>query len=305
MIELPNTIVKAAHTNPRTIVLYSKPKQGKSTVLSGLCDSLLIDTEKGSEFIDAFKVAVDNFEDLREVARAIYAKGTTNPDGSKKPYSPPYKYLIIDTLTRIDEWSEIEGTFKYMDKPQGKSFNRVGGVKGGEKIPLNDPNFETVHEIGQGFGYRYSREVVINFFNSFNTLAPHIIYSCHVKDKFVGTTSTGGEIATKEINLTGKLKDIIASKVDTIVYGFRDQNKFVFTFAGDTGSRSPHLSGKKIVISEMFDIDEKEYNEAQKKSGEVTNRFRIGNIQYDKIKLANNTNMYQRLEFYWDKIFLK
>ena len=95
---------------------------------------------------------------------------------------------------------------------------------------------------------------MVNFFQSFNTLAPHIIYNCHVKDKFVGSNTSGAEIVTREINLTGKLKDIIASKVDTIAYGHREKNDFVLSFADDTGSRSPHLSGKKIELRKVIQV---------------------------------------------------
>lgn len=254
MIQLPDGIIKAAHRNPRTMLIYSKPKQGKTTILSGLPGLLVVDTENGSDFVDALKVKVNNFTELRELANAILDKGWNQ---EKQIYVPPYQYIAVDTLTRIDEWSEIEGTYNYMDKPQGKSHNRVGNVKGGEKIlNPNHPEFETVHEIGQGFGYRYSREAVLKFFEAFNRLAPHIIYICHVKDKFVGVTSTGTEIVTKQINLTGQLKDIIASKVDTIAYGSREKDKFLLKFADDTGSRSPHLSGKVITVSEKLENGE-------------------------------------------------
>ena len=245
---IPDGIVKAKHKNPRTMLVYTKPKLGKTTIMTGLKNHLIIDTEDGSDFVDGHIAKVHNFDELRLVAGEIYVKGF-NP--VTKIYTPPYDYIIIDTLTRIDEWSEIEGTFKYMDKPQGKSFNRIGGVKGGTKIlDPNDPNFETVHEIGQGFGYKYSRDTVVNTFMSINTLAPHVIYNCHVKDKYVGSNTSGAEIITREINLTGKLKDIIASKVDTIAYGYREKNEFYLNFADDTGSRSPHLSGRKIKVSE-------------------------------------------------------
>lgn len=244
-MQLPDEKVKAAHRNPRTMLVYSKPKQGKTTIMADLEGALLVDTEKGSDFVDAFKIQVSNFKELREAAGLIYQKGF-----KEGKYTPPYKYLIVDTLTRIDEWSELEGTFVYMEKPQGKKFNRVGQNPMGAKLPPDHAEFETVHEIGQGFGYRYSREVVVRFFDAFNNLAPHIIYNCHVKDKLVGLSGTGGEILTKEINLTGKLKDIIASKVDTIAYFYREDNKGFLSFAGDEGTRSPHLSGQKIMISE-------------------------------------------------------
>src|SRR5688572_11082771 len=107
-MELPDNIVRASHRNPRTMLIYTKPKEGKTTLLSGLENALLVDTEKGSDFVDARKVQVENFAQLSEVARKIYEKG--NKDGT---YTPPYQYTVIDTLTRIDEWSEIQGTFKY------------------------------------------------------------------------------------------------------------------------------------------------------------------------------------------------
>ena len=46
-----------------------------------------------------------------------------------------------------------------MAKPQGKKFNRRGGVPNGKAFSHTDQQFETVHELANGFGYRYSRAV--------------------------------------------------------------------------------------------------------------------------------------------------
>lgn len=247
-MEIPTSVVKATTINPRTLLIYSKPKAGKTTIASGLENYLIIDTEKGgSDLVDAVKVKVDNYAQLKEFQESLYKMGYNT---ETKKYVPPFKYLVIDTLTRIDEWSEIQGTFTYMGKPQGKNFNR----KDGKPIldPM-DPNFETVHEIGQGFGYKFSREEVLKTFELLNNFAPHVIYMCHVKDKYVGMSDTGAEIVTKEINLTGKLKDIIASKVDAVAHGSMEKNQFILNFTGNAGSRSKHLAGKKIVVSESDD----------------------------------------------------
>ena len=45
-----------------------------------------------------------------------------------------------------------------MGKPQGKAFNRVGEAATGAMIYHTDPKFDTVHSLGQGYGYKYSRE---------------------------------------------------------------------------------------------------------------------------------------------------
>jgi hypothetical protein len=302
MLILPDQIVRAKHKNPRTILIYTKPKKGKTTLLAGLTGLLLVDSERGSELVDALIIQVNNFEELREAAAAIYKKGYNE---TTKIYTPFYTYIALDTLTRIDEWSEIEGTFRYMDKPQGKKFNRENENPLGRKIMPWEPEFETVHEIGQGFGYRYSRDVVIKFFETFNTLAPHIIYVCHVKDKFVGTTNSGAEILTKEINLTGKLKDIIASKVDIIAVGDKEQNKLVLSFVGDSGSRCSHLSGKKVTVSEMFPITKEEFDKVKAEINSPFERFMHNNSRYEHIKISDSEHIYQRLDYHWDRIFLK
>lgn len=147
---LPDKIVKATSINPRTLLIYTKPKQGKTTLLSGLDGCLLVETDpKGADKVDALKIEINSFNELRELAASVYEKGY-NP--TTKIYTPPYQYAAIDTLTMIDEWSEIVGTFNYMEKPQGKKFNRVGGNPLGQKLDQHHPEFETVHEIGQGYG---------------------------------------------------------------------------------------------------------------------------------------------------------
>ena len=255
-ISLPTDKTLAISKSPRTVLFYAKPKQGKTKALSLLEDALLIDTEKGSDYVDAFKIQVDitkpeheQAEEFVDICRAIYMSGY---DKDTKIYTPKYKYLIVDTFTRLDSWAEIVGTLNYMSKAQGKKFNLN---EKGEKLAPTSKDFETVHEIPQGFGYKHSREVMLDWYNKICMLAPRTIFVCHVKDKLVAT-NLGEAVATKEINLTGKVKEIIASKVDTIMYGFRDGNKLMASFSGEDGTRSAYLSGKTIVLTESNDEGE-------------------------------------------------
>ena len=77
-IELPKGIVKSISRDPKLLILYSIPKIGKTTLLSKLPDSLLIDLEDGSDFVDAVKVKVNNLKELKEVGTAIMK--------AKRPY---------------------------------------------------------------------------------------------------------------------------------------------------------------------------------------------------------------------------
>lgn len=251
-ITLPTEVVKAESKSPKRILFYAKPKQGKTTALSLLKNALIIDTEDGSEFVDAMKIKVDITKPIHEqaehflkICKAIYMKGYNK---ETKVYTPFYKYVIIDTMTRLDSWSEIIGTLNYMEKGQGKKWNLKEGTINDRYKPT-DKQFETVHEIGQGYGYKHSREVMLDWYDRICTLAPITIFVCHVKDKFVGS-KLGEEVLTKEIDLTGKVKDIISSKVDTIMYGYRDENKFMVNFSGGDGTRASYLSGKTITLTE-------------------------------------------------------
>ena len=56
MIELPKKIIAKAVIEPRRLLFYSLPKAGKTTIFSQLPNSLIIDTEEGSDFVDAVKI---------------------------------------------------------------------------------------------------------------------------------------------------------------------------------------------------------------------------------------------------------
>jgi len=55
-IVLPKKKVSATRTNPKRMIIYSKPKTGKTTAFAGLDDNLIIDLENGSDYVEALKV---------------------------------------------------------------------------------------------------------------------------------------------------------------------------------------------------------------------------------------------------------
>lgn len=257
LLPKPGQVVEAATKYASTILLYGKPKVGKSSILSELskrAKCLIIDTEKSHKMLDSVKVEVDpalsemqKWHELVNIQREIYNAGLSNG-----VYTPVYDILVVDTLTRVDEWSEYAGTEAYMQKPQGKAFNRKVDARNQptkDVFSIDDPEWTSVHEIAQGFGYRYSRDEMIKIINRFGMLAPVVIFTCHVKDKLVGA-ALGEEVSTKTVNLTGKVGTKLASEVDTIMYVFRDEDKLMASFSNEDGSRVSSLSGKTITFSE-------------------------------------------------------
>lgn len=96
MIVLPKEKVKAKVENPRFLILFGKPKAGKTTLVAALDNNLIIDLEGGSEFLEALAVQARSVKDLGDIANAIR-------EIKKETGKYPYKYITIDNATRLEE----------------------------------------------------------------------------------------------------------------------------------------------------------------------------------------------------------
>jgi len=223
MTGLPKTIIKASRKSPKNMVIYGPPKIGKTTMLSKLDNCLIIDLEDGSDMVDALKVKVNNLDMLATIGKEIIKE--------KKPY----KYVAIDTISKLEEWCEAEGKRIYMKTPMGKNFEQ----KNPGASVLSLPN---------GAGYLYLRIAFKQWIDRLNLLADHIILVGHLKDKML--EKKGKEVAVKDLDLTGKLKQITCANADAIGYIYREDETTMISFDSldDTvaGSRCDHLKGQTM-----------------------------------------------------------
>lgn len=90
-IVLPTKKVQAERVNPKRMVIYSKPKTGKTTAFAGLDNNLILDLENGTDFVDALKIKVNSLQELLDTGKAIKAAGC------------PYKYVTVDTVTALED----------------------------------------------------------------------------------------------------------------------------------------------------------------------------------------------------------
>jgi len=222
-MELPKSKIAASRKSPKNMVIYGPPKIGKTTMLSKLDNCLIIDLEKGSDMVSALKLQVNNLRELAEVGKAISKEGK------------PYKYVAIDTISKLEEWCEAEGKQIYMKTPMGKNFEQ----KNPGASVLSLPN---------GAGYLYLRIAYKKWIDRLNTLADHIILVGHLKDKML--EKKGKEVAVKDLDLTGKIKQITCANADAIGYIFREDDTTMISFNSldDTvaGSRCDHLKGQTM-----------------------------------------------------------
>src|SRR6478736_6608763 len=166
----------------KSCILYGLPKCGKTTIMAKLPGCLIIDTESGSDKVSGLikKVPMDKgpvgkMQWLDKFADELIKAGK------------PYDYVAIDTLTEVNEWSEWSGTYRYQNSILGSSFNRevdVMGkpIKGGPILKASDPNYQSVHTMPEGYGYRWSREDTIKMFEKYMKVAKKcVFFICHVE----------------------------------------------------------------------------------------------------------------------------
>jgi hypothetical protein len=232
-IVLPTTKVKAERANPKRLVIYSKPKTGKTSAFAGLEDNLIIDLENGSDYVEALKIKVNSLQELLEAGKAI------------KDAGKPYKYVTVDTVTALEDMVGPLAIKLYKQTSMGKNYD-------GDNI-LSLPN---------GAGYLYLRQAFFQVLDFIDTLAPHIILAGHIKDKQVD--DKGEMVLAANIDLTGKIKSLICANADAIGYMFRKGNKTILSFKTSEevtcGARPEHLRNEEIVVSELNEKGELEFH---------------------------------------------
>jgi len=234
---LPKKKIISTRVNPKTMVLFSQPKTGKTTIVSELKNSLIIDLEEGSDFVDAVKIDIlkearkENVLPIIKLKELISEISKANEEN--KGYV--YKYLIIDTVTALEKVVLPLANKLYRDTPMGRNWEG-----------------DDVTTLPNGAGYKYTRDALQLVINEIEVLCDTVIILGHTKDKDI--EKKGELITERSLDLTGKSSAILCSQVDAIGYVYRDENKTIIDFKPSLnyiiGSRSEHLKDQKIVVAE-------------------------------------------------------
>ena len=193
MIILPTQKVPASSTNPSFLILYGRPKSGKTSCLAQLDNNLIVDLEGGSTFIEALAVQARSVNDLGEIAQAIRAK---NSEVGHNFYN----------ATRLEEICLPYAATLYRQTPIAKNW------KGTD-----------VRTLPNGSGYFYIRQAVRKVIDMFRELCDEFILVGHVKD--VQVDQNGEELSEMALDLVGKLSSIICGEADAVGYLYRKGNE--------------------------------------------------------------------------------
>lgn len=256
MIELPTERSVVTNYNPKLLVLFGKPKCGKSTLMASLDSNLIIDLEDGYRALSVMAVQARTANDLFEIKDAIIAKG-------RELKKAPYKYITIDNATRLEEMSLAYAAELYRNTPMGSQW---GLLKDAKNMPVKDPKTgkflsdpkADVRLLPNGSGYLYLRQAVRKLVDMFKPLCDSLILVAHVKEKQIKKNSE--EMSEMAVDLAGKLGDIICGEADAIGYIYREGNKTFVSFEGGDNTireaRPLHLRGRKLEVAHSNENNE-------------------------------------------------
>ena len=254
MIELPTERRPVQQYNPRLLILFGKPKSGKSSLMAALDDNLILDLEEGYKALSVMSIDVKDAYGLFEVKKALI-KRMEELDGKK-----PYRFITIDNATRLEEFALPYAAALYRKTSFGAGWGmlidpKTKLPKRDEKgNPMIDPKAD-VRILPQGSGYLYLRKAIREFVDMFKPFCETLILVAHVKDKQINLN--GKEMSEMSVDLAGKLGDIICGEADAIGYVYRDGKNTMISFEGGNNNireaRPLHLRGQKLVVATSDD----------------------------------------------------
>jgi hypothetical protein len=220
--------------SPRKLFIYATYKVGKTSLITGLDDYIAIDFENGSSFYEGNFININSLAEEYKISKlqVVNQLVQNHIESGKK-----YKYVVLDTATSMEDLAKELGTIEYKKTPMGKTFN-------GDILTM-----------AHGAGYAWLRIGFEKLYTIFEKLGDRLIMYGHVKNSAI--SKEGKEVVARDINLTGRLKDIVCAGADAIGYMYRkDKNTNIISFKKEgetdlvTGTRCAHLDDQEIIISE-------------------------------------------------------
>ena len=240
MIILPTQKINASRKNPRKIILFGKPKIGKSTALANLDNCLILDLEGGTDYLEALKIDIIGEARKQDVEPIVALKQVINSikEANIANNGFVYKYGAIDTISILEEMVLPVAKKLYQKTPMGRNFQG-----------------DNVLELANGAGYQYTRAALWMVLDELEQCFETLVILAHLKDKYL--EKEGKEMMERGIDLIGKSASILSANVDAIGYMYREDNKTIVNFTPSEtvtcGSRCEHLKNQKVTLIESDD----------------------------------------------------
>lgn len=245
-IVLPTAPTKAVLLEPHRSIFMGMPKTGKTTATAMLPNALVINFEDEIQTTNGMFMYCDSIVKLKQILLAIKKAGN------------PYRFGIIDTVTKMEELAEVEAERLYRNTSMGKNwYKEIVDKKTGKKILDPDcgkANYGRILQLPNGSGYVYLTQAMKLLDKLIKSVFPTVIYLSHVKDTHLKNEQTGVETTSMDVNLTGKNKQIFSADAHAIGYFERIGNDLFLKFTPSTdlisGCKIDRLADRTIKICE-------------------------------------------------------
>lgn len=243
-INLPTKPRPAAIQTPRRMIIFSKPKVGKTLTVSKLKNCLILDFEEGTLAIDAMAYPIKSVGDVANVAAAI------------KEADYPYDYIAIDTASALEEMCLPIAEKQWAKSPEGSKWF-LADEHGKLHPKSGKAQYGSVMHLPYGKGYSLVADVFNQVLDRLQKCAPKIILLAH--STYATLNKDGAEFTSLDIQMSKKCKFAATFKADAIGYMYRQgkQNFINFTATEDVGAGGRHryLEKEHVLISEYTQED--------------------------------------------------
>lgn len=224
--------------SPKRVFLFSHTKVGKTTLISGLPNTLIIDTEGGSSYISGIKADIKRIANQVNIPEYKVMEGLAAEIEKEKAV---YDFIVLDTVTGLEEIAHELAVKMYKESVTGKNYKGT----------------DVCSDLAQGAGYGWLRKAFEQLLSLFDHKAKYgLILTGHIK---LGSISKDGkEIGVKDVHLTGKLKQMICASSDAIGFLYRSKdniNQTIVSFKTNeedlvSGARPDYLRNQEFIIAD-------------------------------------------------------
>lgn len=242
MSKLPTEVIPPKTDHINLLTVFGLNKVGKTSNLMALPNSFVLDLEGSGMYYSGKYITLKDFEMEEKVGpvTAVLRIAEMINTANKEKGDYLYDFIIIDSLSKLEDIAMTYATFLYKNSVIGANFTGT----------------DVVAELPKGAGYFWLWKAFAKLLEPYMGLAKTLILVARIKDSSVNKGEQ--EIEAIDIDLTGKLKKIIGydcSAVGLLKKDPEDRNKNILSFINTsndlaTGTRIARLSGREFVISE-------------------------------------------------------
>ena len=277
--------------SPRSLVIISFPKSGKTDNMIGVPKFLIGDCEDGAVYFEC-----SNYVDLKKYnGESAFYK---TKSGS---YIPAGLYETVQELNRANSMKRFNLLYEQLMATKSKTvYNELVTLINEMPFPifvvdtltyfmklvydaalaeynasLDSTKQKTdIKRVDQYGGAQYIRRAIedMKAFIEKNA-APFVIYNGHIKMKKAVLKKSDEEISTVDLALEGILPTIFTSSASAVATLYRDENGVHMDFTkkndDDLDARPRHLGNRIIKIADLHEFGEKNGDQILVKKGQT------------------------------------